>query len=563
MNANDPPSNPTSDASNLDALRNRILELEQLEIALRESESSYRAIIDHQEDLICRYRAGDYIILFVNLAFCRFYHKTPEQLLGTSILDTLHERERAARKLLIDQLAERKEMFSYEHRSVDAEGVSHWHKWTDIPLCAFNDGEIQVVIQSSATNISTQKVNEQVLRRSADELSSLTELASRHDLALEQKIARILRMGVNFMGMEIGILSRVDRGVYQVHQQHPAAEAGAGAVGSSAHTITQATMEATKPVCFSRASGDPAECHPAFPTRRVASYIGQVVVIEDKPYGTLDFVSFRPRATSFTETERTFVCLASQWIGYELGRITNHNALLEKSNELMRSNNELEQFAYIVTHDLQEPLRTVNSFAEIFEATYRQEIDSEGQEMLRFILDGSRRMSQLIQDLLTYSRVTTDPMPFREIDMNALCQKVLGSLRLAIDESKGTVSVDPLPTINGDSAQISRLMLNLIGNALKFNRGSPPIVHLSGQQIGPGVWRFSIADQGIGIDREHRERIFHVFHRLHGREAYEGTGIGLAVCKRIVERHGGVIRAQDHDGPGATFTFTIRTGPPS
>jgi PAS domain S-box-containing protein len=117
VNANDPPSNPTSDASNLDALRNRILELEQLEIALRESESSYRAIIDHQEDLICRYRAGDYIILFVNLAFCRFYHKTPEQLLGTSILDTLHERERAARKLLIDQLAERKEMFSYEHRA--------------------------------------------------------------------------------------------------------------------------------------------------------------------------------------------------------------------------------------------------------------------------------------------------------------------------------------------------------------------------------------------------------------------------------------------------------------
>ncbi len=225
-------------------------------------------------------------------------------------------------------------------------------------------------------------------------------------------------------------------------------------------------------------------------------------------------------------------------------------------SELQRSNAELQQFAYVASHDLQEPLRMISSYVQLLQRRYRDRIDEDADEFITYAVDGAKRMQGLIQGLLQYSRVGTHGKPFETIDCETILDRALANLQILLTESGAQVTRDPLPTLSGDSTQLVQLFQNLIDNACKFRDNTTPQIHVSAR-LETGQWLFSVSDNGIGIDPEYAERIFIIFQRLHGREAFPGTGLGLAICKKIVERHGGRIWVEFGNPKGTTFCFTI------
>jgi signal transduction histidine kinase len=230
--------------------------------------------------------------------------------------------------------------------------------------------------------------------------------------------------------------------------------------------------------------------------------------------------------------------------------------LNETNTNLLHSNRELEQFAYVASHDLQEPLRAVNSYAQLIVRKYQGNLDAKADKYLGYIMDGATRMQQLIDDLLSFSRVGTRGKLLELIDGEVVLSQVLDNLQIAIAQSHAVVTHDPLPTIMGDEIQLIQLLQNLISNAIKFHREEQPKVHVSAEHR-ENEWIFSVRDNGIGMEPEYFDRIFMIFQRLHSRSEYPGTGIGLAVCKKIVERHGGRIWLESTLGVGTTFYFTI------
>ena len=232
-----------------------------------------------------------------------------------------------------------------------------------------------------------------------------------------------------------------------------------------------------------------------------------------------------------------------------------------QARELARSNVELERFAYVASHDLQEPLRMVASYAELLAQRYRGRLDADADEFIGFMVEGVLRMKQLIHDLLAYSRVSTEDRVVRPTSCEELLARALDDLRGAVAESGAVVTHGPLPTVAVDERQMRQVFQNLVGNAIKFRSKERPRIHVTAERrscaAGGSEWVLAFADDGIGIDPAYFERIFVIFQRLHTREEYAGTGVGLAICKRVIERHGGRIWVESHPGRGSTFRFVL------
>jgi signal transduction histidine kinase len=238
-------------------------------------------------------------------------------------------------------------------------------------------------------------------------------------------------------------------------------------------------------------------------------------------------------------------------------RSAAEQALRDKTDALARSNAELEQFAYVASHDLQEPLRMVSSYVQLFEKRYADQVDAQSQKYINYAVEGAKRMQSLIGGLLEFSRVGRVDEPFAAVDTSAALDQALLNLRSALDESRAAVTRGPLPTVTGNAGRLAQVFQNLIGNAIKFRRpGVTPEVHVSSIPHREG-WLFAVRDNGIGIDPQCVDRIFVIFQRLHTRAEYPGTGIGLSICKKVVERHGGRIWVESQPGAGATFQFTL------
>jgi len=241
-------------------------------------------------------------------------------------------------------------------------------------------------------------------------------------------------------------------------------------------------------------------------------------------------------------------------------RAAAEQALREKTDALGRSNAELEQFAYVASHDLQEPLRMVSSYVQLFERRYAGQVDPQAKKYVDYAVEGAKRMQALIGGLLEFSRIGRIDEPFARVDTGSALDLALLNLRTAIDENEGAVTRGPLPIVTGNAGRLAQVFQNLVGNALKFRRpDQAPSIHVSAVSRGE-EWLFAVKDNGIGIDAQYVERIFVIFQRLHTRAEYPGTGIGLSICKKVIERHGGRIWVESEPGAGATFLFTLPRG---
>ncbi len=239
---------------------------------------------------------------------------------------------------------------------------------------------------------------------------------------------------------------------------------------------------------------------------------------------------------------------------------TDITARREAQEALERSNAELAQFAYVASHDLSEPLRMVSSYLQLLRRRYHGQIDEDADEFIDFAVEGANRMRALIEDLLAYSRAGRGAEP-RPIDLSHVMADVLSSLAAAVADARARVSVGTMPTVLGDRLALTQVLQNLVANALKFRSGASACVWVTAERQHDAMWKLTVADDGIGIDPRHRERVFKMFQRLHDREAFEGTGIGLAICRKIVERQGGEIWVEAREGGGSVFSFTVPAVP--
>lgn len=293
-------------------------------------------------------------------------------------------------------------------------------------------------------------------------------------------------------------------------------------------------------------------------------YMSSIVlplIDDNNVFGTINIYSNKP--DSFSEDEVNLLMEMVNRISFGIVTLRSRiqlNREREKlqhlSLELQRSNNELQDFANIVSHDLREPLRAVTGFMELLKMRYSDKLDEKAKEFIDFAMGGGKNMKNMLNGLLEFSRVRTEGVKFSEIDVNTVLSDAMSNLQLKITENAAQITSDKLPKIKGDAAQLTQLLQNLIQNALKFRNARIPKIHV-GAKRQDNNWLFYVRDNGIGIDPKYQERIFLIFHRVHSQREYEGTGVGLAVCKRIVERHGGKIWVESELGKGSTFFFTI------
>ena len=516
-----------------------VTDKKRAERALTESEALYRTILQDQTELICRYRP-DGGLTFVNQAFCRYFGKSEGELIGATFTGLFPAESAEAILLQIDRLHPGLPV-TLEHESRTRDGQLAWQEWTHRAI-AGPDGR-PIEFQSVGRDITPSRRQQTTLRR-------LHEITASQSLPLEEQIDAMIRLGLDHFGLDCGIMSEIAGDAYVVrHAVGGGDQIRPGAVLPLTNTYCTYTLRHRRPIAFGHVASSPLGQTPAYRQLGLEAYVAAPILVDGRVRGTLNFSSGRPSARSFGTDDLEIVALLAQWLGLQ---VLTH----EKQQALRRSNAELEQFAHIASHDLQEPLRTISSFCELLQQRYQKRLDQDADEFIGFIVDGAHRMQGLVRDLLAFSRVGTRGGAPKPLQGDEVLAQTLRNLKAALEQQEAIVEAEPLPAVCGDESQLVQLLQNLIGNALKFRGEAPPRIRVWAKDLG-GEWRFAVADNGIGIDAKFSERIFLVFQRLHSQEQIEGSGIGLSICKKIVERHNGRIWFESEPGKGSTFFFTL------
>ena len=495
-----------------------VTERRRAEEALRQSEERYRGVIERAAEGIYLLDAASARIIDANPAFCRLLGYGREEAVGMSIYDLLdHDREEIRRNIEATPAGASREVGERRYRRKDGS-----------LLYVVSNGSAMVhedrkVISILMHDVTERRQAEEALRRSERSLRAAQAMAHVGDWEydLHGDTARWSEELFRIFGLPPGEPPAF-RGFFDL--VHPEDRAD---VRREVFGVLRGGEESSMDYRITRPDGEVRTVHTEYRVTRDASGRGVGM------FGTVQDITDRRRAAAELET----------LVG-----------------ELRRSNAELEQFAYVASHDLQEPLRMVSSFTQLLRRRYEGQLDATADEFIGYAVDGASRMQTLINALLEYSRVGTRGRPFTAVDAEGVFAVALANLRNAVGESGAEVVSGGLPVVFGDEVQLMQLFQNLIANAIKFRGEERPLVRVEARRRGR-EWVFSVKDNGIGIGAEYRERIFVIFQRLHGREEFSGTGIGLALCKKIVERHGGKIWVESEPGRGSTFYFTLAPPP--
>ena len=397
-------------------------------------------------------------------------------------------------------------------------------------------------------------------------MNSLYMLSADANLPLDLKISKILDKGAHYLGIDCGVICKIDGENSFVTYSH---------CPDKYKINDQTTYKLSETFCSQTYSNnDMVDIHnistsklnhlPEHKTLGINCYIGTPLYIHGRIYGTVSFSDFRSKLKPFSEQEKSFVRLLAQWISNEMMRAQyieylheTESRLEDAVEELTKTNTELENFTYVASHDLQEPLRMITNFTGILENNYKDQLDETAKEYLRISSSSAEQMRVLIKDLLEYAHASKENEKYETIELNDIINHVYVNLEKQIEETSAQIVCENLPSIEANKASMISLLQNLIGNGIKFQqKGNKPIIGIKSIQQGD-YWVVSIRDNGIGIPNIYHNKVFEPFKRLHSKSEYIGTGIGLAVCKKIVERLNGTLWVESNPNLGCTFSFTV------
>lgn len=490
------------------------------EDALRQSESRFRSVLDNSRDIIYRLNLQTGLHEYISPSIESLSGFSMEEISSMEIMDLLknvhHEDITALRKSLL-KLRETGEG-ELEYRQLNKNGEYRWI--SNNMVIIKDDHNNPLFVDGTIRDITNRKTSENILSEANEKL----------EVALE-----IGHIGLWEWNLKSGLVTCDRRTEEMLMLKSDSVK--------KAFQFFESCIHEEDIEHFRRAINQSLELNQPFET-----------VIRTKPFEDesryVEIKGLVYKSSRGNPVKLSGVCF--DVTGMKKG---TEAVLLKLNEELMRSNKDLQQFAYVASHDLQEPLRMVSSFTQLIEQRYRDKIDDDGREFIQYAVEGSRRMYNLINGLLAYSRIQARGKEFGKVSMRKVLEKVKKNLELKITEKKAEITVRKMPVLFADEFQMIQLMQNLIDNSLKFSKVTPRITvsSISDKE----QFTFMVRDQGIGIDPQYYEKIFRIFQRLHERNSYEGTGIGLAICKRIAERHGGKIWVESEPGKGTRFFFTI------
>jgi PAS domain S-box-containing protein len=550
-----------------------IAERRRTEEILRVSEERYRAVVEQTSEGIVLYDVESKRVLESNDAYCKMLDYTPEEMLGLTLYDIVAH-DRASIDAYVERIMRDGHCLIGERQHRRKDG-SLLDVEVSVTLITYSGREAMSLLVRDTT---ARREAEEALRRYSERLRILRQidrgiLGAESPATIAQTVLSHIRGLVPYRGGTVVInhdsttheamvlAADTIRGRSLLEPGQPLSPSLLDGLEQALPTAMQSDTLSLDNL-MSQAPVTPLGQY--LTAEGYRSLLVVPLISQSERIGILALGADSPNAFSQEHKEiarevanELAVALQQVRLNEQLQRYTTE--LEEQAEELRRSNAELQQFAYVASHDLQEPLRMVTSYLQLLERRYGARLDADADEFIHFAVDGATRMNQLIKDLLAYSRVSTHGQPFGFTDCEAVLDQAVRNLQLAVEESNASVTHGPLPTVLADASQLTQLFQNLVGNAIKFRSEHPPEVHVQAEQR-EGEWLFSVRDNGIGIEQQYAERIFLIFQRLHTRDEYPGTGIGLAICQRIVERHGGRIWVESQLGSGATFHFTIPDG---
>ncbi|RAU21509.1 hypothetical protein CU669_12465 [Paramagnetospirillum kuznetsovii] len=517
------------------------------EIALRESETRFRAIFE-QSPLAMRIVDSNSKPRMSNRAWVKLWGDSP---VGSGLSE-----------LLPDGLAGQSLEIPAVHVDSENGGGERWLHGYVYPIHGDETSVPEVVLVHE--DITERKRMEmalaersELLRRQYENLRALSEIAALPTPYVGMRLTDALGLARRHLGLFMGMISRVEGTRFTVEHHSAAMEEGAtpdGTIFDLPNTYCALAIDHDDVIAISHMAQSPFADHPCYRTHGLETYIGVPIRVRGKVYGTVSFSSPRPIDRNFDDGDREFVRLLGRWV----------SAVLEEESvrrDLAQSNAELEQFAYVASHDLRQPLRQVSSYVSLLARRYADKLDADAREFIAFAHDGAVRMDRLIVDLLEFSRIGRGDKPMEPVALTDIMAEALAVLRHAITEANGRVDLQSsLPTLKGNASDLVRLFQNLIGNALKYRLPERnPIVSISAES-GPMSHVITIRDNGIGIEGIYHGTIFGVFKRLHTPDKFEGTGIGLAICKKVIDQHNGRIWVESVPGKGSAFHVELPSG---